>query len=488
MPSLLSDQVSELTRQEAFMQVDVPGDGFCGMHASITQWILMLRFAQPGSPSRNWLRDSLALGDDVLLFERCASVPIVHDQIQRFWDNPDASLSAVAEHAKTVLGRYDALLNLLAINQGFGAACCLRFDADTAGMSFDAAISAISQSLVENGRLTNSCRDTLYYQEVFRACCRIVSDTFQENEADFKQEREEHNAILGVNAIPYEVNFFHLWAYYQDKGFAVDAPHTCWLSSDDMNVIRRVMQLESSAERLGVRCYSGGTHWLVELAPSFSAGIRGLCEVDSGEYWVRERGSPRKVKHLAEPVVYVDENFAPLHSQGGEAERSSVHNPVHPQAEESVPLLDASGQDSDLRGYFNDFCQALMRSARMEVRGGCLSGYSLWQDPCRMRVMREAIARLDKEIADLQSVTSKVTDAKAQELLFWIAELSQVNRPLLDKMYTNLSDKYNKRNALIKLLQYVRDKLVSWFVDTGEKLAITNIAALVPLAPKICCR
>ena len=82
-----------------------------------------------------------------------------------------------------------------------------------------------------------------------------------------------------------------------------------------------------------------------------------------------------------------------------------------------------------------------------------------------MRVMREAIARLDKEIADLQSVTSKVTDAKAQELLFWIAELSQVNRPLLDKMYTNLSDKYNKRNALIKLLQYVRDKLVSWFVD-----------------------
>ncbi len=486
MPDLLSDQLQELIHQNAYMQVDVPGDGFCGMHASIVQWILMVRLAQPDSPFRKWLRDCLALADNSALLDRCSRIPHLQGQIRTFC-REDASMVVVAARIKNVLQAYHATFESLTLSQGFAAVCRPYYSDNVAGMNFDVAIATISLSLVQNGQLTGSCRDTLYYKEVFRACCSAVSGLFRQNEGAYKQERDDANVILGVNAIPYEVKFFSLWAQYQSKEFSVDAPRDCWLTSDDLAVICQVMQLTSSSEQFGVSCHSGGTHWLVELVPSFSSGILGLCEVDPGEYWVRERGSPRKVKHVAEPVVYVDENFAPLHSQGGAAESSSVHNPVHPQAEELLSLLDSRGQDSDLRTVFYDFRLRLMCSARMEGRGGCLSGYSLWQDPCRMRVLREAISRVDKEISDLQDVSKTVSNDKAQELLFWIAELSEVSRPALEKMYTGLCEKYNKRNVLIKFLQYVRDKFLSLFVDTGERLAMTYIIGLAPLAPKISC-
>ncbi len=485
MPDLLSEQLQELIRQNAYMQVDVPGDGFCGMHASIIQWILMVRLAQPDSPFRKWLRDCMALTDNIALLDRCSRIPRLQGQIQTFW-HEDANMMVVGARIKSALQAYHDALESLTLNQGFAAVCRPYYDDNVAGMTFDAAISTISLSLVQNGRLTGPCRDTLYYKEVFRACCSAVFSLFRQNEGAYKQERDEANAILGVNAIPYEVRFFQLWARYQDKGFHVDAPRDCWLSSDDMVVIREVMQLTPSAEQFGVSCHSGGTHWLVELAPSFSAGVSGLSEVESDEYLVRERGSPRKIKHLHEPVVYVDENFEPLnHSDNGGD--STFHNPVLAEATDVTPLLASGGLDSGLRKVFNDFRLGLMRSARMEGRGGCLSGYSLWQDPCRMRVLREAISRVDTEIGDLQDVSKTVSDDKAQELLFWIAELSQVSRPVLEKMYAGLCEKYNKRNVLIKFLQYVRDKLVSLFVDTGERLAMTNIVGLAPLAPKISC-
>ena len=196
MPDLLSEQLQGLIRQNAYMQVDVPGDGFFGMHASIIQWILMVRLAQPDSPFRKWLRDCLALTDNIVLLDRCSRIPCLQRQIQTFW-HEDATTMVVVARIKDALQVYHDTFESLRLNQGFVSVCRTYYDDNVAGMTFDAAISTISLSLVQNGRLTGPCCDAVYYKEVFRACCSAVFSLFRQSEGAYKQKRDEAKSSWG---------------------------------------------------------------------------------------------------------------------------------------------------------------------------------------------------------------------------------------------------------------------------------------------------
>ena len=483
MPSFSSVDLTDLLSKEAFFLLDVPGDGFCGLHASMILSVLFEKASESDSSLMTWLHETLALTDNAQILARCAKIVSQDSMVaSECLDQGAVDPKVIAIARKDLQNSIDNLTQ--GRRQHFMHSWRENYEHDVAGLSFDDAVGRLYSLLTQKQVLGSSDLGAVYYLELFRSFGVALSLDFSLYEAPVRAEHQALNTVLGANAIPYQSNFVDLFHFFQRNRFSSDAPRTLWLSQEDITIMQNIMGLSKLSHSFKTFVFNPtNTHWSVSMSPLFCSGLLPFQDVDPGDYRVMDSGSAMKIKFL-DSVVRVD-----LAAVGFSRELSHDNRLFHDEdssedmsVDESTTLLPAKGAE-DVHAFFTRFCADLVHNATMHSRGGSWKHWSLWEAPSRQRVLRVALARLDSEIASLRNISVKVNAAKSAEIIDWITELTEIRRPALQKMYNNVHGRHSKRNFLIRLLQFLRDKLLYliMFANTRENRAVAGIDKLPAL-------